>query len=84
MAAPPCWVLVGQCFTKIHDNYSFPARLCLDEFLAEDAPAEERQERQSYLLHSVLVHQGEVGGGHYYAYIRPSSGFDYSQPDDDL
>jgi len=24
-------------------------------------------------LHSVLVHAGDVGGGHYYAYIRPST-----------
>ena len=24
-----------------------------------------------YLLHSVLVHAGDVNGGHYYAYIRP-------------
>ena len=33
----------------------------------------------AYLLHSVLVHQGDVGGGHYYAYIRPTTkDFDYS------
>ncbi len=31
----------------------------------------------NYLLHSVLVHSGEVGVGHYYAYIRPSLGCDY-------
>lgn len=29
--------------------------------------------KNEYVLHSVLVHQGDVGGGHYYAYIRPSS-----------
>jgi uncharacterized UBP type Zn finger protein len=26
-----------------------------------------------YTLHSVLVHRGDVHGGHYYAYIRPSA-----------
>ena len=26
-----------------------------------------------YILHSVLVHEGGVGGGHYYAYIRPNN-----------
>eukprot|EP01035_Chromulina_nebulosa_P016914 gene16914-22405_t len=26
----------------------------------------------NYVLHSVLVHTGDVGGGHYYAFIRPS------------
>ena len=31
-----------------------------------------------YILHSVLVHAGDYGGGHYYAYIRPSAGFDYA------
>lgn len=29
--------------------------------------------KNQYVLHSVLVHQGDVGGGHYYAYIRPSN-----------
>jgi Ubiquitin carboxyl-terminal hydrolase len=56
---------------KIHDCYQFPARLKLDEFLA---PASHRAFPNTYLLHSVLVHQGDVGGGHYYAYIRPGKG----------
>ncbi|KAJ1434059.1 hypothetical protein B484DRAFT_326390, partial [Ochromonadaceae sp. CCMP2298] len=57
-------------FTKIHDSFKFPTRLHLDEFLAADCPPESREVKNSYLLHSVLVHQGDVGGGHYYAYIR--------------
>lgn len=66
-------------FTKIHDYYEFPLRLELDQFLAPDCPAEARQQPNVYLLHSVLVHQGDVGGGHYYAYIRPTTEtFDYS------
>lgn len=47
---------VHMDFTKIHDNFQFPARLCLDEFLAADAPAESRLHANTYLLHSVLVH----------------------------
>ncbi len=31
------------------------------------------QKSNKYLLHSVLVHSGDVGGGHYYAYIRPTT-----------
>ena len=27
-----------------------------------------------YVLHSVLVHSGSVGGGHYYAFVRPRLG----------
>ena len=29
----------------------------------------------------MLVHQGDVGGGHYYAYIRPGAGFDETTSD---
>jgi len=61
-------------FTKINDSYEFPARLQLDRYLAPDAPEESRAQPNTYLLHSVLVHQGDVGGGHYYAYIRPGAG----------
>jgi ubiquitin carboxyl-terminal hydrolase 7 len=31
----------------------------------------DRNVRNLYKLHSVLVHSGGVHGGHYYAYIRP-------------
>jgi hypothetical protein len=60
-------------FTKIHDYFEFPLRLDVDEFLSEDCPAEARAVPNVYVLHSVLVHQGDVGGGHYYAYIRPTT-----------
>lgn len=59
--------------------YEFPTRLCLDEFLAPDSPQRLAGESQTFILHSVLVHQGDVGGGHYYAYIRPTTSyFSYS------
>jgi len=69
-------------FIKINDNYEFPAYLELDQFLAEDAKEEDKNNR--YLLHSVLVHSGDVGGGHYYAYIRPSCGFNYSNTESEM
>ncbi len=37
----------------------------------------------AYLLHSVLVHEGGVGGGHYYAYIRPNNGSTWYRFNDD-
>jgi len=47
-----------------------------------DAPAEEDDEAAAvdtrdnvYLLHSVLVHSGDVHGGHYYSYVKPQKGF---------
>ena len=65
-----------MCFAKIHDRLEFPAELNLDEFLdptcREAGGGGEVIVPNDYLLHSVLVHSGDVNGGHYYAYIRPS------------
>ena len=62
-----------MCFAKIHDRLEFPAELNLDEFLDPTCRgAGEDVVPNDYLLHSVLVHSGDVNGGHYYAYIRPS------------
>jgi hypothetical protein len=71
--------LQNMGFTKIHDKFEFPSRLCLDEFLSNDGTEVSNDVSNKYLLHSVLVHSGDVGGGHYYAYIRPSDGYDYAE-----
>jgi ubiquitin carboxyl-terminal hydrolase 7 len=60
-------------FKKIHDCFEFSTLLDVDTFLADDASEESRAVPNRYLLHSVLVHSGDVGGGHYYAYIRPGT-----------
>ena len=39
---------------------------------SEGVVGKEGENKPIYTLHSVLVHQGDVGGGHYYAYIKPS------------
>jgi len=62
-----------------------------EDFITEEEEEQQQQQQQHaassssasasnvYILHSVLVHQGDVGGGHYYAYIRPTTKhFDYS------
>lgn len=36
-----------------------------------------------YILHSILVHSGDVHGGHYFAYIRPN-GTDWCKFNDDI
>jgi ubiquitin carboxyl-terminal hydrolase 7 len=51
---------------KVNDKFVFSKTLHLDEFLTEDA---DRAVPQDYRLHSVLVHSGDVHGGHYYVYI---------------
>ncbi len=57
---------------QINDRYEFPDELDLDQedgkWLSENA---DRNVRNLYKLHSVLVHSGGVHGGHYYAYIQP-------------
>eukprot|EP00981_Chlorochromonas_danica_P002970 scaffold601_cov170-Ochromonas_danica.AAC.31 len=75
-------------FMKIHDHYEFPSILYLDDFLDHDKNQKEEksgddglEEKEgdqpttpnTYILHSVLVHSGDVGGGHYFAYIRPAT-----------
>jgi len=69
-----------MCFAKVHDNHTFPEHLCLDEFVRKDYQQASKGDND-YVLHSVLVHSGDVGAGHYYTYIRPSCGMDYSKLD---
>ena len=59
-------------FAKVHDSLEFPSELCLDEFLDPSVARDVNIEPSKYTLHSVLVHAGDVNGGHYYAYIRPN------------
>lgn len=58
---------------KVHDRYKFPAHLDLDRFLDADPDNAQAKVPQHYHLHSVLVHSGDVHGGHYYVYVRPST-----------
>lgn len=65
---------------KIHDRFEFPKVLVLDEFVdpSDDDKSSENEEKKPakpkhvYHLHSVLVHSGDVHGGHYYVFIRPA------------
>ena len=54
---------------KVNSRYTFPLRLDLGPFMdppagATAAPA------TPYLLHSILIHSGEINGGHYYCFVR--------------
>ncbi|CAI8586565.1 unnamed protein product [Vicia faba] len=69
---------------KINDRYEFPLQLDLDrdnrKYLSPDA---DRNVRNLYTLHSVLVHSGGVHGGHYYAFIRPTLSDQWYKFDDE-
>mmetsp|Transcript_11358 Transcript_11358/g.34759 ORF Transcript_11358/g.34759 Transcript_11358/m.34759 type:complete len:1181 (+) Transcript_11358:85-3627(+) len=50
---------------KINDRFEFPAELDLNKYVENSNGSE------IYLLHSVLVHVGDVHAGHYFVFIRP-------------
>ncbi|CAK7891229.1 ubiquitin carboxyl-terminal hydrolase 15 [[Candida] anglica] len=56
---------------KIDDNYEFPDSIDLSPYLDEELPTSIKQENWTYKLHGVLVHQGSISNGHYYALIKP-------------
>lgn len=72
-----------DCMAKINDRYEFSETIDLSEF----CPVKEGADPSPpsvYKLHSVMVHSGDVFGGHYYAYIRPKcTGDQWFKFDDD-
>lgn len=55
--------------SKLNDRFSFPKELDLSCVCTDVKPEEE--ESCLYDLQAVVVHAGEYGSGHYYAYVRP-------------
>lgn len=58
---------------KIDDLYEFPDKIDLSPYLDDDLPTEVKNENWNYKLHGVLVHQGSISNGHYYAMIKPDA-----------
>lgn len=58
---------------KIDDYFEFPDRVDLAPFLDDDLPEDVKLQNWHYKLHGVLVHQGSISNGHYYALIKPDS-----------
>jgi ubiquitin carboxyl-terminal hydrolase 7 len=56
---------------KIHSRYEFPRELDLSKYVDANSPF--RNDPALYVLQGVMVHSGTAGGGHYYAYFRPSA-----------
>lgn len=57
-----------EAMVKINDRFEYPTEIDLSQYVDGSEPGTD-----IYVLHSVLVHIGDVNGGHYYAYIRPSA-----------
>lgn len=62
---------------KINDRYEFEKEIDLSRYV------ENSDGSDIYVLHSVLVHIGDVNGGHYHVFIRPniSAESDTKKPD---
>ncbi|KIP09627.1 hypothetical protein PHLGIDRAFT_86496 [Phlebiopsis gigantea 11061_1 CR5-6] len=69
-----------DAMVKINDRHEFPFEIDLDEFLDETA---DRSQRWVYKLHGVLVHSGDLHGGHYFALIKPDRETRWLKFDDD-
>jgi ubiquitin carboxyl-terminal hydrolase 7 len=69
-----------HCVYQINDRHEFPFSIDLAEFLSESA---DRSESHVYKLHGVLVHSGDLNGGHYFAMIKPDADGKWLKFDDD-
>jgi len=56
--------------TKVNSRLEFPSVLDLS-LLCKPVDGEVDQEQTIYDLQSVVIHVGQYGMGHYYAYVRP-------------
>jgi len=66
---------------KINDRYEFPLDIDLKPYL--DPEGEEYDQSWTYKLHGVLVHSGDVHGGHYFVLIKPEPEGKWFKLDDD-
>jgi ubiquitin carboxyl-terminal hydrolase 7 len=66
--------------SQINDRHEFPFEIDLTEFLDDNA---DRSKPWQYKLHGVLVHSGDLHGGHYFALIKPDRETRWLKFDDD-
>ncbi|KAI9103187.1 cysteine proteinase [Phlyctochytrium arcticum] len=69
-----------DAMVKINDRHEYPLEIDLDPYLEDTA---ERAVPQKYHLHGVLVHSGDLHGGHYCAFLRPKTDEKWFKFDDD-
>jgi ubiquitin carboxyl-terminal hydrolase 7 len=67
-----------DAMVKINDRYEFPEEIVLNSYL-DTIP----QVEQKYILHGILVHAGDVQGGHYVAFLKPKRNGKWFKFDDD-
>lgn len=70
-----------DAMVKINDRHEFPMQIDLGPYLDNESPV--RNEDWKYNLHGVLVHSGDLHGGHYFTLIKPEKDSDWFKFDDD-
>lgn len=73
--------LEKDAMVKINDRHEFPMDIDLASYIDADSPV--RNEDWKYKLHGVLVHSGDLHGGHYFALLKPERDGKWFKFDDD-
>jgi ubiquitin carboxyl-terminal hydrolase 7 len=66
---------------KINDRHEFPMDIDLAAYIDNDSPV--KNQDWKYKLHGVLVHSGDLHGGHYFALLKPERNGNWYKFDDD-
>ncbi|KAI3652031.1 hypothetical protein MP228_003334 [Amoeboaphelidium protococcarum] len=69
-----------DAMVKINDRYEYPESIDLSSYLEDGGKS---AGKQVYKLHGVLVHSGDVHGGHYMAFLKPGMENKWYKFDDD-
>ncbi|KAF8937723.1 hypothetical protein BGZ58_002267 [Dissophora ornata] len=73
-----------DAMVKINDRHEFPLEIDLADFVAEGEEKEKAgHDGFKYTLHGVLVHSGDLHGGHYFALLKPERDGKWYRFDDD-
>ncbi|CAO3632410.1 unnamed protein product [Cunninghamella blakesleeana] len=72
--------IMRDMMVKINDRHEFPLSIDLAPYLAETA---DKSVSHEYMLHGVLVHSGDLSGGHYFAFVKPTTDDKWLKFDDD-
>ncbi|KAI8641621.1 hypothetical protein BD408DRAFT_452094 [Parasitella parasitica] len=72
--------MMRDMMVKINDRHEFPTEIDLEPYLSENA---DKSRGHKYVLHGVLVHSGDLSGGHYFAFVKPEKDGNWFKFDDD-
>ncbi|PWN37589.1 putative ubiquitin-specific processing protease 21 [Meira miltonrushii] len=70
-----------DAMVKINDRHEFPMDIDLAPYVDKQSP--KKNENWKYKLHGVLVHSGDLHGGHYFALLKPERDGKWYKFDDD-